>query len=126
MVRRLALLDDNQEILERRLSVLGTTLPPLVEARICAIAVIGSVAEGRARDDSDLDLLLVLHEGSPRRADYAWWDERVEPRLPDASGVRFPLQPVIVGRDSLATSEPNLRAALESALPLWDPEGVLP
>lgn len=79
MARRLALLDDNQEILEQRLSVLGTTLPPLVEARVCAIAVIGSVAEGRARDDSDLDLLLV----------------------------------------------PNLRAALESAVPLWDPEGIL-
>lgn len=126
MTRRLALLDDNQEILERRLSVLGTTLPPLVEARVCAVAVIGSVAEGRARDDSDLDLLLVLHEGSPRRADYTWWDEQVEPYLPYGSGLCFPVQPVIVGRDSLATCEPNLRAALQKALPLWDPQGILP
>lgn len=124
MARRLALLDDNDRILEQRLAALAATLPQLIESRICAVAVIGSVAEGRARDESDLDLLLVLREAEPRRTDYAWWDDQVEPNLPLRSGERFPIQPVIVGRASLATSEPNLRAALQSALPLWDPEDL--
>jgi predicted nucleotidyltransferase len=60
MGRRLAILDDNDERLGRRLAVLQTLLPPLIEDRACAAMVIGSVAEGRARDASDIDVVVVL------------------------------------------------------------------
>ena len=78
---------------------------------------------GRARDGSDIDLLLILRAGTPTRGDYAWWDRVVAPRLTCASA-RFPLQPVLVGKTALATTEPNLRRALRSKLVLWDPEGL--
>jgi predicted nucleotidyltransferase len=55
MGRRYAILDDNQQLLERRLAALKAQLPPRIAARACAALVIGSVAEGRARDDSDVD-----------------------------------------------------------------------
>ena len=60
MTRRLAILDDNQRVLEERLVALHATLPRLVGERVSAAMVIGSVADGRARDTSDVDLLLVL------------------------------------------------------------------
>jgi hypothetical protein len=125
MARRYAILDDNQHLLESRLAQLGATLPALVSERIRAVAVIGSVAEGTARDESDLDLLIVLREGGPCRGDYRWWDEQVAPRLSGGGAERFPVQPVIVARESLDTSEPNLRGALRCAIPLWDPDGLL-
>ena len=71
VARRLAILDDNQALLERRLARLAPALPGLVAQRVCAAMVIGSVAEGRARDGSDIDLLLVLARGTPRRQDHA-------------------------------------------------------
>lgn len=118
--RRYAILDDNQRELEARLATLRHALPALVAARFCAAMVIGSVAEGRAGDESDIDVVVVLREGIPSRADYRWWDDEVAPRL--AAG-RFPVQPVIIGRASLATAEPHLREALDRGIPLWDPEG---
>lgn len=120
---RYAILGDNDELLEKRLEELRRALPPLISERICAVAVIGSVAEGRARDGSDIDLLLILRAGTPTRGDYAWWDRAVASRLPRA-GAGFPLQPVFVGKTALTTTEPNLRRALRSKLVLWDPEGV--
>lgn len=123
MQRRHAILDDNQRLLEKRLDDLRREIPPLVDERVKAAIVIGSVAEGRARDESDLDLVLVLREGEPRRADYRWWDEYVGPLLPD--GGRFPVQPIFIAEHSLKTDEPNLRAALRRGLPLWDPDGIL-
>ena len=119
---RYAILDDNQELLARRLEALRQRLPALVAPRACAAAVIGSVAEGRARDESDLDLLLVLGEGTPRRADYRWWDAEVAAELGECA--RFPVEPLFVARSAMQTDDPNLRDALERALPLWDPEGL--
>lgn len=121
--RRYALLDDNQRLLEARLEELVERLPGLVASRVCAASVIGSVAEGCARDQSDLDLVLVLREGEPRRSDYEWWESEVAPAL----GVqqRFPTSPVFIARTSLATIEPNLRRALDRGIALWDPEGRL-
>ena len=123
MPRRYAILQDNDELLEKRLEELRRELPALISERICAAAVIGSVAEGRARDGSDIDLLLILRAGTPTRGDYVWWDRVVASRLAWARA-RFPLQPVLVGKTALATTEPNLRRALRSKLVLWDPEGL--
>jgi predicted nucleotidyltransferase len=125
MQRRYALLDDNQRLLEECIGRLRTQLPALIVERMCAATIIGSVAEGRARDQSDIDLLLVLRSESPRRADYRWWDEYVQPRLNVGGTPRFPVQPLIIGRESLATEEPHLRRALATGLPLWDPERLL-
>lgn len=124
MPRRYAILDDNQGLLEERVDTLRRVLPELVAARVCAAMVIGSVAEGRARDESDIDLLLVLHSGTPQRSDYRWWDAEVKTRLGLAADRRFPVEPVIVGRDSLSTTEPNLRGALRTGIVVWDPEDV--
>jgi len=120
--RRYAILDDNQQLLEERLAELGRDLPSAIASRVCAACVIGSVAEGRARDASDIDVILVLREGSPTRSDYTWWDTEVAPAV-IRSG-RFPIQPVFIARTSLATDEPNLQRALTQGFPLWDPEGV--
>lgn len=122
---RLALLDDNERLLQRRLEDLKARLPPLIEARCCAAMVIGSVARGEAHDRSDMDVLVVLREGLPRRSDYDWWERSVAPRLGALAARPFPVEPLIVGRSALATSEPNLREALASGIRLWDPEGVL-
>ena len=120
MSRRYAILDDNQKWLEARLETLRRELPGRIAARACAAMLIGSVAAGRAGDESDIDVVIVLRDGTPTRADYRWWDEEVAPRF--AAG-RFPVQPVIIGRASLATTEPNLRRAIDRGIPLWDPEG---
>jgi hypothetical protein len=122
MGRRLAILDDNHERLGQRLAALRTLLPPLIADRACGAMVIGSVAEGRARDASDIDVVVVLRAGEPRRADYRWWDAHVLPRLDEPTDGRFPVQPVIIARASLATDEPHLRAALGAGISLWDPE----
>lgn len=124
MSRRLAILDDNQLVLEARLAGLCTMLPALVRERISAAIVIGSVADGRARDTSDVDLVLVLRDGSPRRSDYTWWDRTVAPTL-DTDDARFPVQPLIVGRSALSTAEPHLARALRDGIVLWDPEALL-
>jgi hypothetical protein len=124
MGRRYAILDDNQRLLEQRIVVLRELLPSLIAGRACAAMVIGSVAEGRARDESDLDLLLVLCEGSPRRSDYDWWDREVLPHLAPIANGRFTIQPVIVGRASLATTEPHLRRAMATGIVLWDPRSL--
>src|SRR5262245_24518067 len=105
MPRRYAILQDNDNLLEKRLEELRRTLPSLISERICAAAVIGSVAEGRARDGSDIDLLLILRAGTPTRGDYTWWDRVVASRLISESA-KFPLQPVLVGKTALATTEP--------------------
>ena len=123
MVRRYAILDDNQCLLEERIAWLRTALPSLVRERIAAAMVIGSVATGSARDDSDIDLVLVLRDGQPTRADYAWWDRSVRGPL-EITSDRFPIQPVFVGRSALSTREPHLRTALETGFVLWDPQGV--
>ena len=123
MHRRYAILDDNQQTLEMKLDALRECLPGLIGSRACAAAVIGSVAAGCARDESDLDLLVVLRDGEPRRTDYAWWDDTVTPHLQRER--RFPVQPVLIARASVGTDEPHLRTALETAVVLWDPERLL-
>jgi hypothetical protein len=122
MARRYAILDDNDAWLGQRLAVLRRVLPPLIASRACAAVVIGSVAEGRARDGSDIDVVIVLREAEPRRGDYRWWDAEVTPHLGEHPDGRFPVQPVIIARTSLRTQEPHLRAALANGIPLWDPE----
>jgi hypothetical protein len=117
--RRYAILDDNQRDLEGRLEALRRALPGLISRRACAAMVIGSVADGTAGDASDIDVVVVLREGAPTRADYRWWDDEVAPHLP---GGRFPVQPVIIARASVRTAEPHLRRALATGVPLWDPE----
>jgi predicted nucleotidyltransferase len=124
MSRRYAILDDNDRLLRERIDRLRGLLPPLIASRACAAMVIGSVAEGRARDESDCDVLLVLAHGVPRRSDYDWWDGEVVPRLAPGLSDRFPLQPVVIGRHSLTTSEAHLRRAIANGIPLWDPEGL--
>jgi predicted nucleotidyltransferase len=124
MERRYAILDDNQRLLEQRLASLKELLPPLIAGRACAAMVIGSVAQGTARDESDIDLLLVLRQGDPERSDYDWWDHEVLPHLGSLANRRFTVQPVIVGRPSLATGEPNLRRAMKIGIVLWDPDGI--
>jgi len=64
--------------------------------------------------------VIVLRDCLPTRADYRWWDEEVAPHLVSQ---RFPVQPLVIARASLKTTEPHLRRALESGIPLWDPEG---
>lgn len=125
MHQRLAILDDNHEWLTQRLATLRRLLPPLISSRACAAIVIGSVAEGRARDASDIDVVVVLNAGEPRRADYQWWDAHVVPGLDEPADGRFPVQPVIIGRASLETEEPHLRAALAIGIPLWDPDHLV-
>jgi predicted nucleotidyltransferase len=125
MKRRLAILDDNHERLKQRLTALRRLLPPLVQGRACAAIVIGSVAEGRARDASDIDVVIVLSVGEPRRADYRWWDAHVAPGLDEPADGRFPVQPIIIARASLATDEPHLRTALANGICLWDPEHLV-
>ncbi len=121
---RLAILEDNDRLLRRRLEDLRARLPSLIEARCCAAMVIGSVARGEAGDRSDLDVLVVLREGLPRRSDYDWWERAVAPGLGALASAPFPVEPLIVGRPALTTTEPNLRDALASGIRLWDPEGV--
>ena len=116
--RRYAILDDNDRLLDERLRRLAGALPSLAGTRVVAANVIGSVAEGRARDGSDIDLVLILGEGSPERGDYSWWDRDVEPRLASDGG-RFPVQPLFVARAALDTREPHLAAALRGGIPLW-------
>jgi Nucleotidyltransferase domain len=122
MDRRLAILDDNHEWLTRRIGALRRQLPPLIASRACAALVIGSVAEGRAHDASDIDVVIVLRVGEPRRADYRWWDTHIAPGLDEPTDRRFPLQPVIIARASINTDEAHLRTALATAITLWDPE----
>jgi hypothetical protein len=125
MSRRLAILDDNDERLTERLAALRRQLPPLIAGRACAAIVIGSVAAGRARDASDIDVVIVLRAGQPRRDDYRWWDADVVPGLGEAPDGRFPVQPVIIARASVTTEEPHLRAALATGISLWDPEHLV-
>ena len=125
MPRRYAILDDNQRFLETRLDQLRSVLPDLLRERACAAAVIGSVAAGTARDWSDLDVVVVLRAGLPTRADYRWWDDCVAARLPEANRGRFPVQPLFIARSAVLTTEPHLRAALRTAIVLWDPEEAL-
>jgi HEPN domain-containing protein len=113
IARRLAILPDNQRLLEGRLASLQAALADLMGSRVCAAMVIGSVAEGRAHDRSDIDLLLVLDEGGPRRRDYAWWDREVAARL---EGDRFPVEPLFVARSALRTREPHLAGAIRRGL----------
>jgi predicted nucleotidyltransferase len=120
MRRRYAILDDNQTVLEHQVAALRGVLPSLIGSRCSAAMVIGSVADGRARDGSDIDLVVVLREGLPARSDYRWWDTEVAPALEARS--RFPVQPLILGRASLGTSEPHLARALSIGIVLWDPE----
>lgn len=124
MSHRYAILDDNQRLLAERIARLRVELPDLICERMCAAMIIGSVAAGRARDESDIDLLLVLRQGSPRRTDYQWWDENVQARLLGGGPQRFPVQPLIISRQSLSTREPNLRSALDTGIPIWDPEAL--
>jgi predicted nucleotidyltransferase len=121
-VRRYAILDDNQQRLERRLAEVRDVIRGPAATRVCAARVIGSVARGCARDESDVDVVLVLRSGAPRRADYTWWDEEIAPRL--ARDRRFPVQPLFIARASVATAEPNLRSALDEGVTVWDPEGI--
>lgn len=122
-LRRLALLPDNDRFLRRELARIQKELPPLLRGKVAAALVIGSVAEGQAGDSSDIDILLVLDEGMPRRADYRFWDEQVAPR---AGRFRFPVQPIFIGRGSVRTSEPNLAAAIRRGILLWDQAGLFP
>lgn len=126
MLRRLAILDDNQRCLEARLRDLRDRLPGLLAGKACAAVVIGSVAAGRARDESDIDVVVVLSQGLPSRSDYRWWDTAVAPGLGAPAGAPFPVQPLFIGRSALATTEPHLRQALDAGIPLWDPESLLP
>jgi len=122
VARKLAILDDNQRTLEARLRHLACVLPPLVEERVRAARVIGSVAAGRARDTSDIDVVLLLRAGQPVRGDYHWWEREVAPAL--VVDERFPVQPLFVGLSALLTTEPNLQVALATGIALWDPEGL--
>jgi predicted nucleotidyltransferase len=124
MHRRYAILDDNQRLLERRIEDLRRVLPDALAGKCCAAMIIGSASEGRARDASDLDLLVVLADGGPRRSDYDWWEREISPRLPSARDGRFPVQPIVIGQSALATTEPNLRRAMRRGLAVWDPEGL--
>ncbi len=123
MTRRYAILDDNQRIVEERIAELRRTLSGLLAARMRAAWVIGRVADGRVRDESDIDLLLlVLREGTPRRSDYEWWNVAVVPGL---GAGRFPVEPTIIGSQSIATDEPNLsrsRKRLKAIAVLLDEE----
>lgn len=123
MTSRFAILDDNDRLLAERLDSLAAILPTLLPPRIAAAVVIGSVAEGCARDESNIDVVLVLTDEEPRRAHYRWWDHEVAPQLP--RGERFPVQPIFIGRESVHTREPTLHAALARGIRLWDPEGLL-
>jgi len=124
MERRYALLDDNDRRVAHRLAALRSQLPPLVQDRICAAMVIGSVARGTAHDRSDIDLVLVLRTDTPRRSDYEWWDQRVAPVLQLEGGHDFLVSPLFVARSATATTEPHLSQALQTGIRVWDPEGI--
>ena len=47
--------------------------------RLIGIAVFGSQVEGRATEDSDLDILIVLDADTPlQRSLYSWWDDAIK------------------------------------------------
>ena len=56
------MLPDNDAVLAERLDRLAACLPGLLAPRMAAAIVIGSVAEGRARDASDIDVVLESSE----------------------------------------------------------------
>ncbi|MBI4601619.1 MAG: nucleotidyltransferase domain-containing protein [Planctomycetes bacterium] len=121
--RKLALLPDNDCRLREEISRIQRRLPRLLGEKVLAALVIGSVAEGKARDGSDVDVLLFLSEGPPRREHYRYWDRQIAPRMRVCP---FPIQPIFVSRASASTSEPNLAAAIRRGILLWDRGRLFP
>src|SRR5262245_35527210 len=119
--RKLAVLPDNDLLLRRSLARIQKELSAFLEGKVAAGLVIGSVAEGIARDGSDIDLVLILQEGTPRRGHYQFWDRKVASRV---AKLPFPVQPIFLARESLRTTEPNLRAAIRKGIVLWDHAGL--
>jgi hypothetical protein len=80
--------------------------------RLIALAVFGSYASGKARLNSDLDLLLVLTEPLSRKQKMEEFDTQVESpflsRLQalDAEGVRMELSPIILDKDQARAFNP--------------------
>jgi hypothetical protein len=115
--RKLALLPDNDRKLRVALTRAQRRLPQLLGDKVVAGMVIGSVAEGCARDASDVDVVLFLRDGGPRRGHYRWWDRAVVPHLGSWGTC---VQPIFVALSSRRTSEPSLASALRRGILLWD------
>ena len=120
---KLSLLPDNDRQLRTMLSSIQRRLPRILGKKVLAALVIGSVAEGKAGDRSDLDLLLFLREGPPKREHYRFWDWRVAPHFKRCP---FPIQPIFVSKESVNTSEPNLTSAIRQGILLWDEGRLFP
>ena len=90
-----------------------------VRADLVQALLFGSHARGEARDDSDVDVLLVFHRLPPDREPHAGDAERIADTVADETGV--PVGAWSVSLEDLARGRrtPMLIDALEDAVPLW-------
>jgi predicted nucleotidyltransferase len=99
--------------------------------RLQAVAVFGSVGRGTMRDDSDIDLLLVvdpLPDGRlPRIEEFAGVERAVAPDLDLArqSGVDTRISAVIRTPAEVRAGSPLVFDMIEDARLLYDPHGAL-
>jgi predicted nucleotidyltransferase len=121
------LLQRYDELLERLLAEVRAAYGP----RLVACAVFGSVGRGTPRDDSDIDLLLVvrgLPQGRMRRVEeFLPIEARLAPHL-EANGPGYSpiaLSPVFRSPEEVDAGSPLFLDMVEDARILHDPEGFL-
>lgn len=93
-------------------------------ARLVALAVFGSYGRGAAREDSDLDLLIVLRDKP--RGRFACWSTfaPVETALAQ-QGIAVDLSPVFRSPEELQRGFPLMLDMTQDAVILYDPHRVL-
>lgn len=99
-------------------------------ARLVAVVVYGSVGRGTMREDSDIDLLIVVRNpsrGPDRWREFDVVDERVRPLLAPRVDGALPilLSPVIKSPEQVEAGSPLFLDMVEDARILWDPERFL-
>jgi predicted nucleotidyltransferase len=121
------LLQRYDALLERLLAEVRATYGP----RLVACAVFGSVGRGTPRDDSDIDLLLVvrgLPRGRTRRVEeFLPIEARLAPALASDEAGRPPiaLSPIFKSPEEVEAGSPLFLDMVEDARILHDPEGFL-
>ena len=90
-----------------------------VRAELVQALLFGSHARGEARDDSDVDVLLVFRRLPPDREPHAGDAERIADAVADETGVPVGVWSVSVEDFARGRRTPMLVDALEDAAPLW-------
>lgn len=90
-----------------------------VGARLEHALLFGSRARGTAREDSDLDLLLVFRRLPPDREPYAGDAERIADEVARRTGVPLGVWSVSLEDFRPGRRTPMLADAVEDAVPLW-------